>query len=262
MISSRDINYCPIITPDANINRIPLDCIKVAHGDKASEFNMKIEKDKKDAFQTKPIDQLTEEEVKRYYIETERYDWVTDIKYPEKLFHILRERGIANNITKYGSGERILDLGCGTGLITRHVNCREIIALDINQWAVKKAKSRLEHIKFVVGDAENLPFKSDSFDIIICTDVLEHLLNPKQSLQELHRVMKSGAKLIGTVPSKNIIWKYRKLLTTTCPVSEPFHNNYNISELKSLLANFSIIKIRYGAFGLELFFIGSKGYDT
>ncbi len=69
---------------------------------------------------------FTESEVKRYYIEIERYDWVTDIKYPEKLFHILRERGISHNIIKYGNGEMILDLGCGTGLITRNIKSSEI----------------------------------------------------------------------------------------------------------------------------------------
>lgn len=38
--------------------------------------------------------QLDEKEVKKYYIDVERYDWITDLKYPEKLFHIWRERGI------------------------------------------------------------------------------------------------------------------------------------------------------------------------
>ncbi len=144
-----------------------------------------------------PDTALNEKEVKKYYMDIERYDWVTDTKYPEKLFHIWREREIAKRVNGYGSGATILDVGCGTGLITRHINGNRIVALDINRWAVKRAKLHTSNkVQFIVGDAENLSLASDTFDIVVCTDVLEHLLNADRALREILRVMKTGATLI------------------------------------------------------------------
>lgn len=206
-----------------------------------------------------PDTALDEKEVKKYYIDIERYDWVTDTKYPEKLFHIWREREIVKRVNGHSRGATILDVGCGTGLITRHISGNRIVALDINRWAVKRAKLHISNkVEFIVGDAENLPLASDAFDIVVCTDVLEHLINPDRALKEIHRVMKTGATLIGEVPSKNLVWKFRKYLTTTCPISEPFHHNYSVSELELLLDEFKVINIRPSTFNLELAFTVQK----
>jgi len=203
--------------------------------------------------------ELNERAIKRYYIEIERYDWITDTKYPEKLFHIRREQGIIKWVNKYGYKANILDVGCGTGLITRHIDSACVVALDINQWAVRRVKAHIsDGVECVVGDAENLPLTSSIFDMVICTDVLEHLPNPRSTLKEIFRVMKVGAVLIGEVPSRNLIWKFRRYLTTTCPISEPFHHNYSIIDLKLLLSDFTIVTIRRSAFGLELLFVVQK----
>jgi len=206
-----------------------------------------------------PVAELDDKEVKKYYIEVERYDWITDTKYPEKLFHIWREREIVKWINRYSKGATILDVGCGTGLISRHLHSNRTIALDINQWAVEKAKLHSpSRVQCIVGDAEYLPLASNTFDMVICTDVLEHLLYPARALKEIFRVMKSEAVLFGEVPSKHLIWKFRQYLTTTCPVSEPFHHNYSTSELKLMLSDFRIIKICRRIFGLELVFVAQK----
>jgi len=200
-----------------------------------------------------------ETKVKRYYIDVERYDWVIDPKYPEKLFHVWREHEIAKWINRYGQGAAALDLGCGTGLITRHLKNTLIVALDINQWAVAKAKSYSTNVvQCVAGDAEHLPLACDIFDVVVCTDVLEHLPSPERALGQIFRVMKPGAILIGEVPSKHVVWKYRTHLTSTCPISEPFHHNYSISELKVMLSAFKMIKLCRGSFGLELVFVAQK----
>ena len=200
-----------------------------------------------------------EKDTKNYYINIERYDWITDTKYPEKLFHNLRERTIAKWIKKYIRKSIILDAGCGTGLITRKIESDQIVALDINPWAIRKAKSHtINRVSYIEGDVENLPFASSSFDAVICTDNLEHLVNPDKALEEFFRVMKGGALLIGEVPNKNLIWRFRKHITTTCPTSEPFHNNYSKEELKQLLCKFNIIKIQRVLFDLELLFVAEK----
>jgi ubiquinone/menaquinone biosynthesis C-methylase UbiE/uncharacterized protein YbaR (Trm112 family) len=200
-----------------------------------------------------------ETKVKKYYIGKEKYDWVTDVRYPEKLFHDAREREIVKFIKRHGHGQRFLDLGCGTGLITRHIDFEYVLAMDINRWAIGKAKSRVSpNVSFVVGDIENIPLTSNTFDMVTCTDVLEHLSNPCQALHEIHRTMKDGATFIGTVPSRNLIWNFRNFITTTCPVSEPFHHNYNLSEIKALLSIFDSVRLHRCASGLEWLFTARK----
>jgi len=202
---------------------------------------------------------LSETAVKHYYIETERYDWVVDTRYPEKLFHILRERAIVENLKKYARGKIGLDLGCGTGLITRHIALQYRVGVDINRWALAKANEHVgDGVRYVNGDAENLPLASGVFDVVVCTDVLEHLLEPEKAVSNIFRVLRPGGVLVGTVPSKSPVWNYRKLITTTCPVCEPFHNNFSKNGVKKLLQPFDTIRIAKGALGLEWLFAVRK----
>lgn len=201
-------------------------------------------------------------EVKKYYRQIERYDWVNDTKYPEKLFHLLRANKVAGIVNKYTHNDHlnILDVGCGTGLITRQLNSKSITALDINPWALERAKLNInkDNVNFILGDAEELPFLDEKFDIVVCTEMLEHVVRPDLALECINKVLKPGALLIGSVPSKNYIWKFRKVTTTTSPVQEPFHNNYTIKGFKPLLSNFEILKINYCIFGLTIVFIAKK----
>ncbi|MBN1191348.1 MAG: methyltransferase domain-containing protein [Dehalococcoidales bacterium] len=196
-------------------------------------------------------------EVRKYYTEIERYDWVTDTKYPEKLFHNMRAEKVASIVNSIcrNSSKTVLDIGCGTGLITRRIKASNIVALDMNQWALERARLHTDNnVTFVPGDAENLPLPSASYDIVICTEVLEHLIYPERALGEISRVLKPGASFIGSVPTKSLIWKYRKYLSRSCPITEPFHNNYTIQEFRPLLKDFDIIDLRYCVFGLTLLF--------
>jgi ubiquinone/menaquinone biosynthesis C-methylase UbiE len=206
--------------------------------------------------------EVIQDEVKTYYREIERYDWISDTKYPEKLFHLVRAKTISSIVNRLIQNENttILDVGCGTGLITSRIRGGEITALDMNRWNLERAKMHTarEKVTFVPGDAEALPCSSNSFDIVICTEVLEHLLRPDLALKEINRVLKPGSFFVGSVPTKSIIWKYRKYISTSSPAAEPFHNNFTVEEFKPLLANFKIINMKYGAFGLTLFFIVQK----
>lgn len=81
---------------------------------------------------------------------------------------------------------RILDLGCAGGPYATHFPNR--VGFDVEQRAGVD----------VVGDAHHLPFEDDSFDIILCSEVLEHLHSPHIAIAEMQRVLKKGGKLILT----------------------------------------------------------------
>jgi len=197
------------------------------------------------------------DKLKAYYIKGEHYDWVTAPRRLEKIFHRQRERETTKVINKYKKGSLVLDAGCGTGFITRQLDgC--VIGLDINTWNLQQARKHASSVNFVLGDIENLPVKNNKLDLVVCTETLEHLEQPEKAIAELHRVLKSGGRLIGSVPHHHLVWKLRKFTLTTCPVSEPFHHNYVIPEVKTMLRNFKLVFIHTRLFGLNVFFVAEK----
>jgi SAM-dependent methyltransferase len=103
-----------------------------------------------------------------------------------------------------------LDLGCGDGgtsgfYLTQ--NARSYIGVDVSERAVELATSRGLAAK-TVEDASRLPFADDSFDIVVCIEVLEHLFEPQTAAAEAVRVLRSGGRFIATVPN-GAYWRDR-----------------------------------------------------
>lgn len=106
---------------------------------------------------------------------------------------------------------RILDVGCGSGfyerILSHCVSNIEIVAADINKKSPRSAKkttnSKRNIFFFVRADAIKLPFAAESFDEIICTEVLEHIRKDEEALSQIYKIMKKNAKAIFTVPNKN-----------------------------------------------------------
>ena len=103
-------------------------------------------------------------------------------------------------------GRSLLDVGCGTGWFSRRAAemGSSVVSLDIGFRLLKKAREKYAKV-LVVADACVLCFPNASFDIIVSSECIEHTLDPKQALREMHRVLKPGGILLITVP--NWIWK-------------------------------------------------------
>ncbi len=94
--------------------------------------------------------------------------------------------------------DMILDVGCGEGKIWQLFPGLDITGLDISEENLKKAGKYLKPVK---GPAEKLPFKDQSFDLVIASEILEHLIAPEKVLQEIDRVLKPGGLAIVTYPN-------------------------------------------------------------
>ncbi len=95
----------------------------------------------------------------------------------------------------------ILEAGSGTGLnIPFYEASYKITALDSNESFLEKARQRARHspakIQFVAGDVQNLPFSTSIFDSAVTTFLFCQLSEPLKGLEELHRVLKPGGKLL------------------------------------------------------------------
>jgi ubiquinone/menaquinone biosynthesis C-methylase UbiE len=195
--------------------------------------------------------------VKDYYRDVETYDWVDvadNLRGLEAFFHRNRARVVRKLIAKYAvAGEEILDAGCGTGLNLRNLPAGST-GIDINPRNVELLKRRLPNHRVVEGDIEALPFADASFGTVLCTEVLEHVPDPVAALREFRRVVRPGGVLIGSVPARSLIWNFR-FLSSTCPHSEPFHNEYLPHEVRAMLADWSVEHISYSLLHFNVLFV-------
>lgn len=99
----------------------------------------------------------------------------------------------------------ILDIGCGIGNILSLLKKQGfdwLYGLEYDKIIAKEAKNRIaESIHIISGDAQKLSFKSNSFDICICYDVIEHVPQPDTTLKEIYRVLKLGGMLYIRFPN-------------------------------------------------------------
>lgn len=88
----------------------------------------------------------------------------------------------------------ILDIGCGEGFVDMFLLQKnsqyQIRGIDISKKVIRRAKKRVPNLSAQQGDACNLPFKKNTFDLTICTEVLEHLDKPQKAIAEARRVSK------------------------------------------------------------------------
>jgi ubiquinone/menaquinone biosynthesis C-methylase UbiE len=131
------------------------------------------------------------------------------------------------NLKKYNLKDDglMLDVGCGEG---RHIfgvmqdhPMMKCIGIDMDKASLNKAEEGYEYFKsisnagaeFFIGSAYSLPFESDSFDLIVCSEVLEHLHEYNDAVKEIHRVLKPGGKFYASVPAswpEKICWYLSK----------------------------------------------------
>ncbi len=119
----------------------------------------------------------------------------------------------------------MLDVGCGEGRHifgimqqNPHMQC---IGLDMDQKSLKKAEEGYAYFKtlsqagaeFIIGSAYSIPLPNNSVDIVICSEVLEHLHEYNDAINEIYRVLKPGGKFYASVPAswpEKICWALSK----------------------------------------------------
>jgi 2-polyprenyl-3-methyl-5-hydroxy-6-metoxy-1,4-benzoquinol methylase len=130
----------------------------------------------------------------------------------------------------------VLDIGCATGLFLMLMRERnyKVYGIEISDFAAALAKTK-HRINVFHGDMLGTHFGDGFFDLITLWDVLEHLLDPKDTLREIHRVLKnSGLLLIETLNTDSLA---AKILKSKWPLhAPPYHLFYfNSRSLKLLL---------------------------
>ena len=131
-----------------------------------------------------------------------RYDFLNDLQ--SFGLHRSWKRRVAE-LSQIKSGERALDLCCGTGDLSFALARRgaETIGLDFSPQMLEVAaqrqnnlKSQISNLKFLQGDAQQLPFPENSFDVVTVGYGLRNLTSWERGVDEMFRVARPGARLI------------------------------------------------------------------
>ena len=155
---------------------------------------------------------------------------------------------VAQAVREHGP---VLNIGIGAGYLEQELVGwgTRVYTVDPSARAVARSRDKLglgDEIR--VGRAEQLPFDSDFFGAVVVAEVLEHLSDPvlSQALAEIHRVLRPGGFIIGTVPAREQL----AAQTVACPSCQcrfhrwGHHQSFSCDSMRSLLADsFSVDQV-------------------
>lgn len=109
------------------------------------------------------------------------------------------------------AGKTVLDVGCAGGFMSEALDARgaAVTGIDPAEDAIAAAQAHAQQgsrdIRYDVGVGEALPYADESFDAVVCVDVLEHVADLEQVIQEIARVMKPGGLFLFDTINRNPI---------------------------------------------------------
>ncbi len=151
---------------------------------------------------------------------------------------------------------RVLDVGAGSAWVAEKFTQKgfEVVSMDISLKNLVKAKEKVPGSlhSCVSSDAFKLPYKDASFDLVIASEVIEHVYDPKGFVKELTRVVKPGGQLLITTPYKE---KLQYSLCIHCNKPTPLHAHIHSFDEKVLLSLFKdthASSLEWATFGNKL----------
>ena len=156
---------------------------------------------------------------------------------------------VARLMANFPKNARVLELGCSGGVLIKNLKARgflDITGLDISGKAIKKCKERgIENA--IVGDAADTKIAGKKFDVIIASDLLEHMEDDSKALKEWHRLLDKNGSLIVFTPAFRFLWSGHD-------VSNQHYRRYAKKELLSLLKKTGFEVEKSGYWNFFLFF--------
>lgn len=180
----------------------------------------------------------------------------------QKLWHTLKLKQVLTLLPK--DAKRVLDVGCSSAILTAAVAKTlpesSVTGLDSYSAAIDFARKKYPHITFVVADAHNLPFGDKIFDLVICTETLEHVSNPQKSLLEMKRVLGKNGRAIISMDSGSLLFRIIWFIWTKTRgrVWQGAHlHEFNTQILENLIrqSGFKIAKKNISHLGMAVTFL-------
>lgn len=176
----------------------------------------------------------------------------------------LRAFYLSSLLDQITPGSKILDAGCGIGLnsfLAARIGHR-VVGIDNESEKIRLAKkmlskSKYTNVSFLENDVTKLNFANNSFDCVICFEVLEHIENDRKAIQEISRTLKDDGLFILSVPGIGIISRINQ------QHKHHVREGYSLSELRKKLGSDNlrvkkVIKIEHTYIGLAVRFFNDE----
>jgi ubiquinone/menaquinone biosynthesis C-methylase UbiE len=128
---------------------------------------------------------------------------------------------------QFHTGERLADLGCGSGVFTNLLQRRgcSAVGLDISPKLIAMARRCFPGVEFLEGDVEALPFPAASLDGVVLSGIVHHLPDPRRCAAEVFRVLRPGGRFVAFDPNRMnpFMYFYRDR-------SSPFYSSIGVTE--------------------------------
>lgn len=138
--------------------------------------------------------------------------------HPNFAFRYIEQKRIEKLIeaAEIKSEDKILEVGCGAGHILEKISKGKLYGIDISEIQIERTKKRMgDRVELKKAPGENIPYEDKFFDKILCSEVIEHVLDPREVLQEISRVMKDDGILSLSIPNEDVINSAKKFLKKT-----------------------------------------------
>ncbi|MDD2785440.1 MAG: class I SAM-dependent methyltransferase [Patescibacteria group bacterium] len=121
---------------------------------------------------------------------------------------------------------KIFDAGCGEGQLIEKLHSskplNQYFGADVTSVAVEKARERCPYAAFKQCDLMELDYPDECFDVVICTEVLEHIYEYEKVISQLKRVLKKDGVLIINFPHESL-WTVGRFFLGRRPIKVPDH---------------------------------------
>jgi ubiquinone/menaquinone biosynthesis C-methylase UbiE len=128
---------------------------------------------------------------------------------------------------QFKRGDRLADLGCGSGVFTDLLHKRGFrpAGLDISPKLIALGRTKYPGVEFLEGDVEKLPFPDASIDGVVLSGLVHHLPDPSRCAAEAFRVLKPGGRFVAFDPNRAnpFMWLYRVK-------ASPFYSPVGVTE--------------------------------
>ena len=152
-------------------------------------------------------------------------------------FNVARLQTISGMFTRFfGNGLNILDVGGGDGILGEYLWKKGNMVTSVDLPSVAGRVHKCEGLLASAGDAERLPFTSDVFDVVLASEIVEHLWDPNNFFDEAYRVLNTGGHLIISTPDgiEGLRYDSHKNYFTVEHLTRLLDNRFTLIDVKRL----------------------------
>jgi ubiquinone/menaquinone biosynthesis C-methylase UbiE len=157
------------------------------------------------------------------------------VRYVKEYSRMYQDAWYADMISLIGQEGLVLDNGCGIGYLMNFVPPERTVGFDISSRMLDKAKGKMELL--VRGDSQKLPFRDESFDVIVCRSLVHHLPDPQAGIDEMDRVLKPGGEIVFAEPIKSLLSGLPRKLTNGGDHFSELHKDFKQKELIDMIGS-------------------------